>query len=358
MFAKAVLAAVAVGLADGAAATAAVDAVDADAFAHFKRRFGKAYDTPAEDARRAAVFHENRRKVAAANDPTLGVTKFSDLTEDEFDDRFLGLRPNLAAKPVQFWDGSCPACARFPAHRDLAAADSFDWTTKGAVTAVKTQHCGDCYAFASAADIEGAWFLAGHDLTSLSEEQIVDCCWLDAGLLQCAGCSGGDPNDVFDWLLKNYSGGICAEADYPYTVPTSHPAPGSCQRSELKNSTFAAHIDGWYWVSHHSSNGANGGEQNMTTQLPLVGPFSIGFDAKDANLQHYTGGIAQPSCKPDPVLTHAMLVVGYGVEDGTPYWRLKNSYGTDFGEDGYYRVVRGQNACGIANLVAHSYVNH
>lgn len=176
------------------------------------------------------------------------------------------------------------------------------------------------------------------------------------------GCSSapavqaGDPNDVFNWLLKNYSGGICSEASYPYTVPTAHPAPGACQRAELKNATFAAHIDGWYWVSHHS--GGADGEKNMTAQLPQVGPFSIGFDAKDANLQHYTGGIARPTCKQDPVLTHAMLVVGYGTEDGVPYWRLKNSYGTDFGEDGYYRVVRGENACGIANLVAHSYVNH
>lgn len=171
------------------------------------------------------------------------------------------------------------------------------------------------------------------------------------GLLECAGCAGGEPHDVFDWLIQKEHGGICDEQNYPYTVSKHQPHPGKCQRGELKNSTFSARISSWYWVSRDAS-----GESNITTQLPKVGPIGIGIDALNAKMKAYTGGIAQPDCPKGSTLNHAVLIVGYGTEGGVDYWKIKNSWGTDWGEDGYYRVVRGKNACGIAEDATHSVV--
>ena len=59
----------------------------------------------------------------------------------------------------------------------------------------------------------------------------------------------------------------------------------------------------------------------------------------------------------DPTyLDHAVLAVGYGVQDGLEYWVIKNSWGEAWGEDGYYRMVKGVNHCGVANFVVHSTV--
>lgn len=117
-------------------------------FGRFKQQFNKVYSSPEEENHRREVFKANLAQLSMSNDATVGVTKFSDLTDDEFAQRYLGLRPSKNLGNSRFWDSSCPACKRFP---ELAAAapSSFDWTTKGAVTAVKTQNCGDCYAFAS-----------------------------------------------------------------------------------------------------------------------------------------------------------------------------------------------------------------
>lgn len=337
----------------------AVAACDQSAFDAFKARYGKVYASPEEEAARAAAFAANTAALHTSKDgATLGVTKFSDLTPDEFSARFLGLRPSTRGAHQPKWDGTCYACRRFPAHaqRDAAAWDAeggFDWVEKGAVTGVKTQNCGDCYAFGSTGDVEGAAFLGGGPLTPLSEEQIIDCCFEDEGLLKCAGCAGGEPHDVFDWLLDYEQGGLCSESDYPYVVPKKQPHPSDCQRSVLTNSSFAAgaRIRGWYTVSQGAK-----GETNITEQLPKVGPVVIGIDAKGANLQQYKGGVASPACDPGATLNHAMLIVGFGTDGGVPYWKIKNSWGEDWGENGYYRVERGKNACGLANDVTHSYV--
>lgn len=317
-----------------------------DAFESFKMRFQKKYASPKEESERFEIFKRNAAN--ALEEETSGITKFSDLTDDEFSDRYLGFRQNrFHGEERRYWDGSCYACDRFPGVEEMAGEDSFDWTEKGAVTGVKTQNCGDCYAFGTTGDIEGSWFLAGNDLVTLSEEEIVDCCFEDMSILQCAGCAGGEPHEVFDWLIEKKSGHLSSESTYPYVVPKRQPHPGTCKR----NTTASARISSWYWVSSSGE-----GEANMTTQLPKVGPFVIGIDATDAKMKAYTGGIAKPDCKENPVLDHAVLVVGYGTENGVDYWKIKNSWGTDWGESGYYRIVRGVNSCGLANDVVHSVV--
>ena len=186
-------------------------------FAAFKTKFSKAYASAEEEAMRFAVFVRNLGAAHAENEAnaefaTQGVTKFMDLAEHEFKEIYLtrkSSRANATAPTV--WDGKCTACVRFPEQSALVEAPptEFDWTTKGAVTPVKDQgQCGSCWSFGTTGDIEGTYFLAGNDLISLSEEELVQC-----NNKTDHGCEGGLMDNAFEWVEKH---GIATEAAYPY----------------------------------------------------------------------------------------------------------------------------------------------
>jgi C1A family cysteine protease len=94
-----------------------------------------------------------------------------------------------------------------------------------------------------------------------------------------------------------------------------------------------------------------GDESLIQTVLVAVGPLSCAVDASLFTFQNYNTGIYDdPTCSKN--INHAMLIVGYGTENGIDYWILKNSYGVLWGEKGYMRIRRGVNMCGIANYVS------
>ena len=116
--------------------------------------------------------------------------------------------------------------------------------------------------------------------------------------------------------------------------------------AELKANVQAT-ISSWSQVSSRASQ-----EDNILPALTKSGPLTIGINA--GNMQLYTGGVADPKSCPASGVDHAVLIVGYGTDAGSPYWKIKNSWGTSWGEDGYYRIVEGSNACGVATDVVHS----
>jgi len=321
------------------------------AWSDFKAQFAKTYATASEEDAHRAAFSVEMDRLAALSSPTQGLTAFSDVLSDEaFATRWLGRKdPAPRLEAVRRWDGTCYACVRFPHLGGRGAPPaSFDWRDHGAVTAVKTQNCGDCYAFGTTGDVEGVWFLAGHPLVSLSEEAIVDCCFEDEGIMKCAGCAGGNQENVFDWIVQK--GGIDSEATYPYVVPKRKPHPSNCRRDLLTNASFAAKIGGWYQVAKGAAD-----EDKIAEALLKAGPITVGIDAITAKLKAYTGGVHAPEeCKHWKKLNHAVLIVGYGTDGGVPYWTVKNSWGEEFGEDGYFRLKRGENLCGIAEDAVHS----
>jgi len=106
----------------------------------------------------------------------------------------------------------------------------------------------------------------------------------------------------------------------------------------------------------------------MRIELVKTGPIVIGFLVTD-EFQHYKGGIfvstglkLSPSLKFNPLesTNHAVLVVGYGVESGVKYWIVKNSWGPEWGEKGYFRIRRGTDELGIESLgvYAKAYLNN
>lgn len=96
--------------------------------------------------------------------------------------------------------------------RAPASADSVDWVTAGAVTAVKDQgQCGSCWSFSATGGLEGAYFLAGNTLTAFSEQQLVECAGYAYGNM---ACYGGWYYQAWDYLKTH---GSETEEDYPYT---------------------------------------------------------------------------------------------------------------------------------------------
>lgn len=175
--------------------------------------------------------------------------------------------------------------------------------------------------------MEGITQIKTGELVSLSEQQLLDCS------TENHGCDGGDIDEAFEYIRQ--SNGITSEANYPYQG-----SEGDCQASENADNS-AAHITGYEDVPANS--------EEALLQAVSQQPVSVAVDA--TNFQFYSGGVLSDNCGTD--LNHGVLVVGYGTaEDGTSYWLVKNSWGEDWGEKGYLRILRDSGTegglCGIA----------
>jgi len=271
---------------------------------------------------RYTVFKQNMDKIYLANKQnhtyTLGMNAFGDMTVEEFRKTKLGYK-NIKRDFIR----SKNAPAKKRVHAPPA---SIDWTTKGAVTAIKDQgQCGSCWAFSTTGSVEGAWQIAGNKLVSLSEQQLVDC----SGSFGNEGCNGGLMDYAFEYIIANK--GITTEQGYPYKG-----VDGTCK----KNQKAAATIKGYQDVTS--------GDEDALLDAVALGPVSVAIEADQSCFQFYSGGIlSDPSCGTN--LDHGVLAVGYGTDStNTNYWKVKNSWGKSWGEKGYVRMIRGQNECGIS----------
>nr|XP_023884186.1 BAHD acyltransferase At5g47980-like [Quercus suber] len=184
-------------------------------FKVFMEKYEKKYDTREEYLHRLGIFAKNMIRAAKHQvlDPTAvhGVTPFSDLSEEEFEELYTGVRGGNADMDVVKETGPLPEIGGLP--------ESFDWREKGAVTEVKMQgQCGSCWAFSTTGAVEGANFIATGKLVNLSEQQLVDCdntCDIKDKTACDNGCGGGLMTNAYKYLLE--AGGLEEESSYPYT---------------------------------------------------------------------------------------------------------------------------------------------
>jgi len=292
---------------------------------NFKMTYGKVYNGVDEEEKRFAVFKDNYDFIVKTNAQNLtykvGVNLFSDLTGDEVAASYTGL------KPKAMW-ANLPHLGTMQ-YSGKALADSVDWTTKGAVTPVKNQgQCGSCWAFSTTGALEGAWQLAGNTLTSLSEQQFVDCDKVDDG------CNGGLMDNGFKFAETN---AICTEDSYPYKG-----VDGTCAASSCTVGIASGDVTGFKDVA------AN--DEQALMEAVTQQPVSIAIEADKSAFQSYTSGILSSTCGTS--LDHGVLLVGYGTDSGQDYWKVKNSWGTSYGEDGYVRLLRGKGGAGECGLLS------
>merc|ERR1712113_483057 len=293
-------------------------------FNDFKETFGKYYNGIDEEAARFDIFKQNVDYIYDTNAQELpyklGVNAFADLTSDEFVSQYTGLK-----QPAAPW-GDLPYLGRHN-YSGAALAASVDWTSKGAVTPVKNQgQCGSCWSFSTTGSLEGAWEIATGKLVSLSEQQFVDCDKKDSG------CSGGLMDTAFKYAEKN---AICTEESYSYKGRA-----GSCKASSCSVGIPKGGVTGYKDVATD--------DDQALMEAVAKGPVSIAIEADKSAFQLYHSGVLSSTCGTN--LDHGVLAVGYGSENGKDYWKVKNSWGTSYGEDGYVRLLRGKGGkgeCGI-----------
>jgi C1A family cysteine protease len=223
-----------------------------------------------------------------------------------------------------------------------AVPTKLDWTeTSGSVSAVKDQaQCGSCWAFSATEGIEsGLYHTTGQTSPSLSAAQIVSCDKDDGG------CNGGDLPTAFDYVEG--ANGITTESDYPYSAGQKIGISGSCKSSQI---TPAVTVTDYKYAVSPCESGTckNQDEDGLKAMLNTHGPLSICVNAEDWN--SYSSGVASFKCSGAyNKLDHCVQLVGYDTTASTPYWKVRNSWGTSWGEKGFIRLPMGENSCGIAD---------
>jgi len=317
-----------------ACCTLAIDVSLNDQWRLWKSVYNKQYSGAEENVRRAA-WEANLEIVNAHNLEAdlgvhtfwLGMNAYADLTLDEFVRQMNGYNVSMREQRTQ----RVPV-REFNPSNDLP--DSVDWRTKGYVTAVKDQgQCGSCWAFSSTGSLEGQHFKAKSDLVSLSEQNLVDCSRKQGNM----GCNGGLMDYAFTYIKEN--NGIDTESSYPYEA-RDH----ACR---FKAADVGATDTGFTDIKSKD-------EDALQEAVANVGPISVAIDASHSSFQLYKRGVYNERACSQTRLDHGVLAVGYGTESGTPYWLVKNSWGTSWGDQGYIMMSRNKkNQCGIATAASY-----
>jgi cathepsin F len=319
-----------------------------DEWKMYKSKFSKVYASAEEEKSRFNNFCKTLKRIdylkSSHTKATFGLNHFSDMSAEEFS--------RHRKMPKQSAEAMARSCLANGVQRSAmsfaAPPSSFDWRKQGNyVNPVQDQgQCGSCWAFSTIANVESVNAIKTGVLRKYSEQFLVDCshgCSNVGGQPVCnQGCDGGFQwnamQDILQW------GGVVTEQSYPYVGVT-----GTCQVNFNQHPTLYGTISNYTCLSGpHLAN-----EQTMAAYLVQNGPLSIAMNA--GPLQDYTGGVLDPwfSWECDPTsLDHAVLIVGYGSDssDG-PFWIVRNSWSANWGEDGYFRIARGKNTCGIASAV-------
>jgi len=289
---------------------------------YWKREYGKTYDSVETESYRRGVWEDNTRYIMKVNNEqnntfSLGWSSHSDSTSEERNIRLKGHDGNATLGGVL---GATHRGEFRHGGRLTDLPSSVDWTYADpqVVTEVKYQQCGDCWAFSATGCLEGALAVGNGWTMSLSAQQMVDCSGKGT-------CDGGNELGAMKWATDNY---VCSWDSYP---ETGH--DGKCQWG-CDQVITAGSIWGTYRVTAYDE----GSLCAALLQRPITVAISTG-----STLDHYKGGILSGTYPKQ--VDHAVLAVGYDYdENGTPFWKIKNSWGKSWGIDGYLLLYRGGDA--------------
>jgi C1A family cysteine protease len=200
---------------------------------------------------------------------------------------------------------------------------SIDYRTLGCVGPVRDQgRCGSCWAHSIADAVGGALAKSGRPYIDLSVQQLLDCSTQDYG------CGGGDTISGAEFVQRR---GLMNESAYLYAA-----IAGTCR---YRTAAATAHISGHLLLPND--------ERALAAALTTHGPLSAAINASPSSMQFYSTGIYRDrSCTGTMAsLNHAVVLTGYTRDS----WILKNSWGSDWGRQGYLYLARNSgNLCGVA----------
>jgi len=287
----------------------------------FKEKYDKYYDEE-EDSKRFLFFLENLRLIDERNaidsNRVHGITMFTDMPQDEFEKKY-----NQAKKP------SLRSNSRNINSEIKSSASTFvDWTGVY-TTPVKDQgYCGSCWAFSATEQVESdAMRVFGVEYI-LSPEQTTQC------TRGAFGCGGGWTETAYAYI-KGVPG-LVEDVVYPYTSYMGR--TGTCDVDITKA------VMGLTSFTTIGGKTADEVETNMANYMLSTGPLSVCLDASSWN--SYVGGI-MTVCGQS--VDHCVQAVGVDTSATNGYWKVRNSWGTSWGENGFIRLAYGQNTCDITN---------
>lgn len=294
-------------------------------FGYFKDKFQRQYVDHVEHETRQQAFLHNLRYIHSKNRAGLSFSLAMNSLSDRTMPELLAMR---GRKSRNYPNNGLPFMAEN--YNGLEVPESVDWRLFGAVTPVKDQAiCGSCWSFATTGTIEGALFLKTGSLQVLSQQMLVDCTWGFGN----DGCDGGEEWRAYEWIMKH--GGIAAMETYGAYLGMN----GFCH---VNQSDLIARIKSY-------TNVTSGDADALKLALFKHGPVAVSIDASHRSFVFYSSGVYyEPDCGNTPDdLDHAVLAVGYGVLNGEPYWLVKNSWSTYWGNDGYILMSMKDNNCGV-----------
>jgi len=384
-------------------ATAAANKID---WFKYKAKFNKSY-SPVEDVKRYEIYRSTMEAANAHNELfkrgktsfRMGETQYTDYSVEEMkarnghgDQRAFHMNSVGEKEQTTLIQYMCPNTYETP---NTPLATEYNWVEKGYVTTIKNQMmCGGCWAFAAMGTIEGQWKAAGNPIVSMSPQQFIDCASNNVTMdnYSCYGCNGGFANNAFLYAAGN--GGLD-----PYTAYSFADFENSC----MYNPTMA--VAGMKVTD--CTNTVSADETNLAYAVQATGPIAIAIDAGLESFHNYVDGVYYaPDCS-STELDHAVTLTGYGTmpeisstitktcatEDfycatvnegieikypcftcpdetqcrklttnipgetcnppsasaGQEFWMVKNSWGLDWGMEGYILMARNMdNNCGIA----------
>lgn len=213
-----------------------------------------------------------------------------------------------------------PACA--------ANSAAFDWAAQGKVTPIKDQKsCGSCWAFAAMGAFETSWYIRNNKVVDASEQHVLDCAVGSNG--QDAGsCGGGWYDPVFQWMIVK---GATKESALPYTA-----VQGTCNTSLAAKYSAVA----WGFVTVKNSIPT---VDELKAAICKYGAIAVAVNATPA-FQAYAGGVFNEDSNGS--INHAVVLTGWDDQRGA--WRLRNSWGPNWGEQGYMWIKYNSNKIGYA----------
>jgi cathepsin L len=344
---KLIVAAVAVLLCTANAALSRRDLT----WGEFKERYGKRYTDVLEDSLRRTIRSRNLELIKQHNALADGgfytyhvaENHMSDWTDEEYQ-QMLGLkRRQTLEEETRSVRGrrvrrqtTMPSMPTYSNTIDVSTLPTYvNWSETNWVGPVMNQgQCGACYTYSATGAIEAQYANVTGSFVQMSEQNLIDCSTTEGN----DGCDGGVIDYAFWYVQLN---GLDSLATYPDVSNITGVSNDSCA---YNSANVVTAVNSWRNIEAAS-------EDALQQAVALVGPVSVGIDASKWSFQFYSSGVYSASACTAAGIDHAVLTVGYGVyQNTTDYWYIQNSWGTDWGLDGFIMMARNDgNMCGIAS---------